>query len=214
MSGPTDQHATPPATTRTIVLMGVSGSGKSSVLAPLAARLGATAAEGDDFHSAANVERMAAGTPLGDADRAPWLRAIADWIGARERERVDAVVSCSALRRTYRDVLRAGHRSVWFVHLTAAPDELDRRLAERTGHYMPATLLPTQLRTLEPLEPDEPGFELPAAGRTAAEIASEIVERLGRPASGGRIDPPVARATAQAPDALPRAATTRPEPSE
>ncbi|HUQ77509.1 MAG TPA: gluconokinase, GntK/IdnK-type [Patescibacteria group bacterium] len=159
--------------------MGVSGSGKSSVMGPLVARLGAVAAEGDEFHSEANVRKMAAGSPLTDADRAPWLRSIADWIGGREAERVDAVVSCSALRRAYRDLLRAGHESVQFVHLTASAPELENRLAIRTGHYMPASLLPTQLGILEPLEPDEPGFELAAAGRTPSEIADEIARRLG-----------------------------------
>jgi gluconokinase len=107
------------------------------------------------------------------------LTSIADWIGAREAESVDAVVTCSALRRRYRDTLRAGHPSVTFVHLTAAPALLERRVATRTGHYMPSSLLPSQLETLEPLSADEPGFEL-VADRPPSTLADEIAERLGR----------------------------------
>ena len=162
----------------TVVLMGVTGSGKSTVLAPLARRLLAVSAEGDDFHSEANVRRMAAGIPLRDEDRQPWLRAIATWIGAREAESVDAVITCSALRRRYRDVLRDGHPSVRFVHLLAPRAVLEGRLAERTGHYMPASLLPSQLETLEELGPDEPGFEVDADQPPEA-VADEIAELLG-----------------------------------
>jgi gluconokinase len=163
----------------TVVLMGVTGAGKSSVIQPLARLLGAVSADGDAFHSAASVSKMRSGHPLADADRGPWLRSIAEWIGAREREGVDAVVTCSALRRRYRDVLRAGHPSVYFVHLTAPTIELERRLATRTGHYMPPSLLPSQLETLEPLRADEPGFEL-AADRAPTDLADEIAARLGR----------------------------------
>jgi gluconokinase len=162
----------------TVVLMGVTGSGKSSVMAPLARRLRAVSAEGDAFHPDANVRKMAAGMPLTDEDREPWLQAIADWIGAREAESVDAVVTCSALRRRYRDVLRKGHPSVRFVHLRAPRAVLERRLAARTGHYMPASLLPSQLDTLEPLGPEEPGFEV-GVDRPPSQIADEIAERLG-----------------------------------
>jgi gluconokinase len=170
----------PAGTSVTVILMGVTGVGKSSVMAPLARRLGAKSAEGDAFHSASNVSKMRAGVPLTDEDRSPWLTAIADWIGARESESVDAVVTCSALRRRYRDLLRAGHPSVRFVHLTASPAILERRVAARTGHYMPPSLLPSQLETLEPLSSDEPGFEL-VADRAPSTLADEIAERLGRP---------------------------------
>jgi gluconokinase len=170
-------HAESPLT---VVLMGVTGSGKSTVAAPLARRLGAVEADGDAFHSEANVRKMAAGVPLDDEDRQPWLQAISAWIGAREAESVGAVVTCSALRRRYRDVLRDGHPSVRFVHLAPPRAVLERRLAERTGHYMPASLLPSQLATLEPLGPHEPGFEVTADG-PPDEIADEIVERLALP---------------------------------
>lgn len=162
----------------TVVLMGVTGSGKSTVAVPLARRLGAASAEGDSFHSEANVRKMAAGVPLDDDDRRPWLQAIAAWIGAREAESVDAVVTCSALRRRYRDVVRDGHPSVRFVHLAAPRAVLERRLAERTGHYMPASLLPSQLETLEALGPDEPGFEV-TADRPPNALADEIAGRFG-----------------------------------
>lgn len=167
------------ATPITVVLMGVTGSGKSTVAVPLARRLGAVSADGDSFHSEANVRKMAAGVPLDDEDRRPWLEAIAAWVGAREAESVDAVVTCSALRRRYRDVLRDGHPSVRFVHLAAPRVVLERRLTERTGHYMPASLLPSQLETLEALGPDEPGFALTTDEAPDA-IAEEIAERLGR----------------------------------
>lgn len=163
----------------TVVLMGVTGSGKSTVAVPLARRLGAVSAEGDSFHSEANVRKMAAGIPLDDDDRWPWLRAIAAWIGAREMESVNALVTCSALRRRYRDVIRDGHPSVRFVHLAAPRTVLERRLAERTGHYMPASLLPSQLEILDALGPNEPGFEV-TANRPPDVIADEIAERLGR----------------------------------
>ncbi len=163
----------------TIVLMGVSGAGKSTIMELLAPRLGAVSAEGDAFHSPANVRKMAAGQPLDDDDRWPWLDAIARWIGEREREGVDAIVTCSALRRRYRDRMRAGHESLRFVHLVVPPPLLARRLAERVGHYMPASLLPTQLEALESLGADEPGFEI-AADRRAQEVVTEIIERIGR----------------------------------
>lgn len=170
---------TDPKTPITVVLMGVTGAGKSTVVAPLARRLRAVSAEGDAFHSDANVRKMAAGVPLDDDDRQPWLWAIAAWIGAREAESVDAVVTCSALRRRYRDVLGEGHPSVRFVHLAAPRAVLEGRLTQRTGHYMPASLLPSQLDTLEPLRRDEPGFEV-SADQPPEAIAHEIMKRLGR----------------------------------
>lgn len=162
-----------------VVLMGVSGAGKTSVMEALAVDWPATFAEGDSFHSPANVEKMRAGIPLTDDDRWPWLLSIAAWIGAREQESVDAIVTCSALRRRYRDVLSEGHPSVRFVHLTATRDVLERRLAARSGHYMPPSLLPSQLAILEPLDDDEPGFEV-VADRPPADLACEIADRLGR----------------------------------
>jgi len=162
--------------------MGVTGAGKSTVLPYLAGLMKAASAEGDSFHSAANVEKMRAGVPLDDDDRRPWLRSIADWIGAREGEGVDAVVTCSALRRPYRDALRVGHRSVRFVHLEVPPATLDRRVKTRTAHFMPASLLTSQLEALEPLSGDEPGFAI-GADRSPAELADEIARRLGHRAA-------------------------------
>jgi len=144
--------------------MGVSGAGKTTVMASLAARLGWVTAEADDFHSAANVEKMRAGVPLDDEDRWPWLASLADWIGGRESANdgagENAIVTCSALRRSYRDLLRRGHPSVLFVHLQAPAATLDARLRSRPDHYMPPALLSSQLHTLEPLAPDEPGAVL------------------------------------------------------
>ena len=162
----------------TVVVCGASGVGKSTLGELLADRIGAAWAEGDDFHSPANVATMAAGRPLTDADRQPWLRAIAAWIGERERDGRDAVVACSALKRRYRDVLRDGHRSVVFVQLRAPADELERRTAVRRHRYMPASLLASQLDILEPLATDEPGFVLDAVGDPEA-LVGAIVERLG-----------------------------------
>ena len=148
--------------TTTLVVMGVSGSGKSTVARLLAERLGWRFAEGDDFHPAANVAKMSAGEPLTDEDRAPWLQTLAHWIADRERAGDDAVLTCSALKRRYRDVLR--RPSVRFVHVTVVPETLRQRLEHRRGHYMPASLLDSQLAALEPLQPDEPGLVIPGDG--------------------------------------------------
>ena len=147
-----------------LVVMGVSGTGKSTTAALLAERLGRPMIEGDDLHPAANVAAMHAGRALTDADRAPWLRAIRDAMTAAGGS---TVVTCSALRRAYRDVLRTAEGRVRFVHLVVPADELERRLTERRGHFMPATLLASQLATLEPLQPDEDGIELTVDGAEA-----------------------------------------------
>lgn len=140
-----------------VVVMGVSGTGKSTVGRALADQLGMVYGEGDDHHSAANVAKMAAGIPLDDADRLPWLAALAEWTRTQHQAGHSTVLTCSALRRAYRDQLRAAvpEQSV-FVHLVAPADVLTARMAART-HFMPATLLESQLRTLEPLGPDEAG---------------------------------------------------------
>jgi gluconokinase len=166
----------PPGTT-TIVVMGVSGSGKSTIAAMLVDRLGWEFAEGDEFHPRANVEKMRAGHPLDDEDRWPWLRSLAAWIGEHERAGRSVVVTCSALKRSYRDLLRDGHPSVWFAHLTTDPELIGERLRHRTGHYMPASLLESQLATLEPLADDEPGVSVPAA-ESPAMVVAEILAAL------------------------------------
>src|SRR4051794_20994084 len=145
-----------------IVVMGVSGSGKSTVGGLLAERLGVPYAEADDFHPPANIAKMSAGHPLDDADRAPWLDAIADWIA--ERRGRGGVVSCSALRRRYRDRLRRADPELFFVHLDGPPELIAARLAARTRHFMPSDLLASQLRTLEPLGHDEAGAVVPIDG--------------------------------------------------
>ena len=163
--------------TTTLVVMGVSGSGKTTVARLLAERLGWVFAEGDDYHPPANVEKMHAGHPLTDADRAPWLAALTAWIGDHERAGTDAVLTCSALKRAYRDELRAGHPSVWFVHVSVDPATLKHRLEERKGHYMPASLLDSQLAALEPLQPDEPGLLVPGDG-TPEDVVAQVLRSL------------------------------------
>ncbi|HEY7811813.1 MAG TPA: gluconokinase [Nakamurella sp.] len=163
--------------TTTIVVMGVSGSGKTTVAATLVDRLGWEFAEGDDFHPAANVEKMRAGHSLDDDDRWPWLRSLAAWIGEHERAGRNVVVTCSALKHRYRDLLCDGHPSVWFAHVTADPDLIRERIEHRTGHYMPASLLDSQLATLEPLADDEPGARISGAGSPAA-VVDELLAVL------------------------------------
>ena len=157
--------------------MGVSGSGKSTVAAGLVERLGWEFAEGDDFHPPANVEKMRAGHPLDDDDRWPWLRTLAEWIGEHERAGKSVVVTCSALKRVYRDLLCDGHPSVWFAHVTADADLLRERVAHRPGHYMPASLLDSQLTTLQPLQDDEPGASISGAGSPGA-VVDELLAVL------------------------------------
>jgi len=136
------------------VVMGVSGSGKSRIGALLARALDIAFVEGDTFHSAENVARMSAGIPLTDEDRQAWLAAIATRLDAA-RAGPGLVVSCSALKRRYRDVLRAGRADVQFVSLEGPRALLEQRLADRRGHFMPSSLLDSQLAILEPPAPDE-----------------------------------------------------------
>ncbi len=162
----------------TLVVMGVSGVGKSSVAAELVDATGWVFAEGDEFHTQANRDKMAAGHPLDDDDRWPWLRRLADWIGEQEAAGQGAVVTCSALKRAYRDLLCDGHPSVRFVHLTASDELVAERISARKGHYMPPTLLESQLRTLEPLQPDEPGVAVDTTGDQAS-VARSALDALG-----------------------------------
>ena len=138
-----------------IVVMGVSGSGKSTVGAALAQRLRVPFADADDFHPPANVAKMAAGIPLTDADRLGWLTAIAARIAEAKRDSESLVVSCSALKRSYRDLLRKADPDLRFIHLSGDRPLLAERLAQRRGHFMPATMLDSQLDTLEPPSRDE-----------------------------------------------------------
>lgn len=163
---------------RHLVVMGVTGSGKSTVAARLQDRLGWPFAEGDEFHPSANVARMSAGTPLGDEHRWPWLRALASWVAEHEAREESTVMTCSALRRVYRDVLREGSPGVFFVHLVGEPALLQERMGGREGHYMPLSLLRSQLDTLEPLAPDEAGVVCDVS-HTPEEIASQVLTLLG-----------------------------------
>lgn len=157
--------------------MGVSGVGKSSVARALVARTGWAFQEGDDLHPEANRAKMAAGHPLDDDDRWPWLRRIAAWIGERESAGEGAVVTCSALKRAYRDLLRDGHPSVRFVHLVADEAVVTDRITHRRGHYMPPSLLRSQLDTLQPLGADEPGHPVATDGDPEA-VADRALDAL------------------------------------
>jgi len=139
--------------------MGVSGTGKSTVGVALADRLGAAWVDGDDLHPPANVAKMAAGVPLDDADRAPWLDRVGAWL-AEHGSAAGGVVACSALRRAYRDRLRAAAPTTFHVHLDGPVEVVAARQAGRPGHFMPASLLASQLALLEPLAPDEAGVVL------------------------------------------------------
>ena len=162
-----------------IVVMGVSGSGKSTVAMGIATAMGWEFAEGDEFHSQADVEKMARGEPLTDDDRWPWLRLIGDWISDRVSRGQSAVVACSALRRAYRDVLREGRPQVRFCHVLADPEVVAARMRHREGHYMPAALLPSQLATLEDLDADEPGVVVSNEG-SQQEVLDRALRALER----------------------------------
>lgn len=152
-----------------VIIMGVSGSGKSTLGALLATALGATFLEGDAFHDAAAVAKMRGGEPLNDVDRWPWLDRLGAAIGAQAREGGLAVAACSALRRSYRDRLATAIVApTRFVLLDTRPEELRRRLDNRHGHYMPSSLLTSQLGTLEPLDADEAAITLDASADPAA----------------------------------------------
>ncbi len=138
-----------------LIVMGVSGSGKSTIAAALAARLQWTFEDGDRFHPASNVEKMRAGHPLSDEDRWPWLEAIADEIGRVCKAGGHVVIACSALKHAYRDVLLRGRDDVRFVFLNGDQALIAERLARRKGHFMPPGLLDSQFKTLEPPEADE-----------------------------------------------------------
>ena len=159
-----------------LVIMGVSGSGKSTVAGLLAGRLGWDLAEGDDLHPPVNVAKMHAGQPLTDDDRWPWLETIADWIRAHTAAGTPGVVTCSALKRRYRDILRG--EGVVFVFLDGSKDKISDRLASRHGHFMPPALLESQFEALEAPGEDETFISL-CVSATPAEEAQEIIDRLG-----------------------------------
>ncbi|MHC0430561.1 gluconokinase [Streptomyces sp. O3] len=162
---------------RVVVVMGVSGAGKSAVGELLAAELDVPYAEADGFHPAANLAKMAFGTPLEDEDRWPWLDSIAEWV--KEQEGHGGVVSCSALKRAYRDRLRAAAPGLAFVHLSGDRALIAERQAAREDHFMPSSLLDSQFAALEPLGSDETGVTVdvaPSPKEIATHAATELRE--------------------------------------
>ncbi|MEC4015932.1 gluconokinase [Streptomyces sp. H27-D2] len=165
------------STPHVIVVMGVAGTGKTTIGPLVAAELGVPYAEGDDFHPPANIAKMSAGIPLDDTDREPWLDAIGAW--AHNRAGQGGVASSSALKRIYRDRLRAAAPDLLFLHLTGDRELIAGRMAERKGHFMPSALLNSQFATLQPLGPDEAGVAVDVTG-TPEEIAERAVAALRR----------------------------------
>ncbi|MEU6914272.1 gluconokinase [Streptomyces olindensis] len=170
-----------------VVVMGVSGSGKTTVGRSLAQSLGVPYAEGDDFHPEANVAKMRSGQPLDDEDRRPWLEEIARWLA--DHADSGGVVTCSALKRRYRDRLSSAAPRVFFLHLDGSPELIAARLSARRGHFMPPELLRTQYADLEPLGEDEAGAAVPIDG-TPEETAALAHAAVSPPAETG---PPAPR---------------------
>ena len=160
-----------------VVVMGVSGSGKSTVAALLAAALGCQFQEGDDLHPPENVEKMRSGTPLTDADRMPWLHKIAEEIDGWRARGECGVLTCSALKRSYRNIIIGDRDDVVLVYLKGSPDLIHRRMAARHEHFMPIALLDSQFETLEEPTPDERPIIVDVGGKPA-EIAHETVRQL------------------------------------
>jgi gluconokinase len=159
-----------------LVVMGVSGTGKSTVGGLLAERLGWDLAEGDDLHPPSNVAKMASGQPLTDGDRWPWLDKVGTWIRSHTESGKPGVITCSALRKVYRDRLRGP--GVVFVHLHGSKEEIAAMISARLDHFMPPALLDSQLETLEPLEPDEDGIVVPLRPKPEEEV-DDVIHRLG-----------------------------------
>lgn len=170
-----------------VVVMGVSGVGKTTVAQLLAERLKVPFAEADDFHPAANIAKMSAGVPLEDADRWPWLDAIGAWLAERGAAHTGGVVTCSALKRGYRDVLRAAWPGTFFLHLSGERSLVSGRIERRTDHFMPPALLASQYAALEPLAQDEPGLVLdvgPAPDQLVATAVAELARLSGHGPGG------------------------------
>jgi len=158
---------------RPLIVMGVSGAGKSSVGMTLARRLRVPYADADDFHTEAALRKMAGGTPLDDEDRRPWLQAVGAWLRSHSE---GSVASCSALKRRYRDTLRSYAPSAYFLYLACDPRLAEERIDARSGHFMPASLTASQFEALEPLETDEAGVTVEVTPTKSVErIAAEFL---------------------------------------
>ncbi|GAA2795298.1 gluconokinase [Saccharopolyspora taberi] len=164
--------------TTQVVVMGVAGSGKTTVAELLAGRAGLEFVEADRFHSPENIAKMSAGTPLTDADRLPWLRSLSEWMRDRRAAGSATVLACSALKRPYRDILREHAPNLKFVHLHGPEELVLARMASRKGHFMPTALLDSQFAALEPLEADEDGITLDLA-ETPDQLADRALSWLG-----------------------------------
>jgi gluconokinase len=169
-----------------LVVMGVSGSGKTTIAHKLAERLGWRCEDGDRFHPASNIAKMSAGHPLTDDDRWPWLQAIADEIDRLCKAGERAVIACSALKHTYRDILVHGRNDVRIIYLKGTEKLIAGRLAKRKGHFMPAGLLASQFKTLEPPEPGERPVTVSIDASVDA-IVDDIVGQLGLSPADGNI---------------------------
>ncbi|WP_343572100.1 gluconokinase [Mycobacterium sp.] len=153
--------------------MGVSGAGKSTVGIALARRLGVSFADADTLHPASNIAKMSAGTPLGDDDRYPWLAAVGQWLADHD----NGVMSCSALKRRYRDQLRSHRTDIEFLQLIGSPELIGSRQAGRPGHFMPSSLVRSQFDALEPLAADERGLAVDV-GQSVDAIVEKFVQFL------------------------------------
>jgi gluconokinase len=168
-----------PKETTAIVVMGVSGAGKSTVAEKLATRLNWPLIEGDSLHPPANIAKMSQGIPLDDDDRLPWLKAIAARIDAARQAHQPIIVTCSALKRSYRETLEDGHDDVGFVYLQGSKELIAQRLAARTNHFMPPGLLDSQFATLQEPAADEPSIDV-AIDAAPDDIVNSIVERFAK----------------------------------
>ena len=160
-----------------LVLMGVAGCGKTTAATNLHNALGWPVAEADDFHPEANIAKMSRGTPLTDADRRPWLESLRAWMSEQADRGTRTIVTCSALKRSYRDLLVGAHGRVFFIHLVADEEALRERMEHREGHFMPSALLPSQFADLEPLADDEDGVTVtsrPAPEQTLGAILAAL----------------------------------------
>ena len=181
LESPRVHRGSPPV----LVVMGVSGAGKSTVALELAARLGWPFEEGDALHPEANVARMHAGIALTDADRQPWLERVAAWIDAQRARKQPGIITCSALKRSYRQIIIGDRPEVRLVYLRGGRDLVARHLAGREGHFMPASLLQSQIDTLEEPLPDEDPLTVDV-GPPAEEVAQQIIRLLGTSAAIGQ----------------------------